>query len=98
MTLHAQEFTGRVRILVLQPRPAALYGSAEGIIAEWKGRGLPDGRDPWSRAQLLEHGAMRLATLDRVVATERRVDLRNRQLTDVEARIRGCTRGHATNE
>src|SRR5919106_6357285 len=41
---------------------------------------------------------MRLATPGGVVATQLRLDLRNRQLTDVEARIRGCTRGRATDE
>ena len=41
---------------------------------------------------------MRLATLGRVVAAQRRVDLRNRQGTDIEARIRPCTRGRATDE
>ena len=78
--------------------PAALHNLAERIVAEWKDRCFRDGLDAWSRAQCLEHGAMRLATLGRVVAPQRRVDLRNRQLTDVEARSCGCTRGRATDE
>jgi hypothetical protein len=95
---HAHEFTGRIRVLVLQPRPTALDGGAGRIVAEWHGRCLRDGLDAWRRAQCLEHAAMRLAPLDRVVATQRRVDLRNRQLTDLEAWIRRCARGRATHE
>ena len=34
------------------------------------------GFDAWRRAQCLEHGAMRLATSGRVVATQIRLDLR----------------------
>src|SRR5262249_60222965 len=96
--VHVQESTGRFRILVLQPTPLALYGGAEGIVAEGKDRGFRDRLDAWRGAQFLEQGAMRLATSDLVVATQLRLDLRNRRRTDIEARIRGCPRGSATDE